>query len=143
MKLDNWEIALETIVTGRMETPFEYGTHDCCLFAADCVLAISGVDIAEAYRGKYTDAVSAFALIQTVTGGTTVEDTMDHACKTHEFIRPLDSILYAQRGDVVSMIVGDTITLGVVALDGSHAWFTGESLTKYPLSKCARAWNIR
>ena len=34
-------------------------THDCCSFAADCVLAMTGVDKMAGYRGGYKSAVGA------------------------------------------------------------------------------------
>lgn len=143
MKLDQWEIPLENYIDSNQLTPFAYGTFDCCLFAANCVLAETGVDIATEYRGLYTDEATAFALLSKVTGGFTVEDTMTHACTQYEFITPLPSVFYAQRGDVVSMVIGSVTTLGIVSLDGCSAWFTGDSLTKYPISECNKAWGIR
>lgn len=144
MRLDHWEISLDKLIAERLDAPFEYGAHDCCLFAADAVLAITGIDIASPdYRGKYNDAASAFALIETITGGTTVEDAMDHAMQSHEFVTALPSVLYAQRGDIVSCVRGEGIMLGVVGLSGTSAWLTDvDGLKKIPVQQCKRAWHI-
>lgn len=50
---------LHAQIEAARATPFAWGRHDCCLFAADCVLALTGVDHAAAWRGTYTDAVGA------------------------------------------------------------------------------------
>jgi hypothetical protein len=38
--------------------PFEWGRHDCCIFAADAIEVMTGVDMAECLRG-YTTALGA------------------------------------------------------------------------------------
>jgi hypothetical protein len=127
-----------------MSAPFKYGAHDCSLFAADAILAISGVDVATEYRGLYSTAAEALALIAKVTGGSTVEDCMDDACRKHEFLTALPGVAHAQRGDVVSLQLADgSFSLGVVGLDGKRAWFTGDDeLTLVSISRCHRAWHI-
>jgi len=149
-RIDHWEIPYEQHIDEKYDAPFKWGEHDCATFAANCIQAITGVDVYEEYRGKYTDKDSAFELIKSVTGGgTTVEDTMSHAMLTHEFITELSSPLYACRGDVVSLVVGDDITLGVVGLRGTHFYVTGginnpehSTLLEFPISKASKAWAI-
>ena len=41
------------MLCSRLRTPFEWGVFDCCLFAADAVQAVTGVDLAERYRGYH------------------------------------------------------------------------------------------
>lgn len=47
--------------------PFEWGKNDCCLFAADAVLAMTGVDPAEPLRG-YSSAIAAQRLVDEAGG---------------------------------------------------------------------------
>src|ERR1700743_3011421 len=82
--------------------PFAWGKQDCCLFAADGVQAITGVDIAEDFRGKYTDQASAFALIESITGGTTVVDGAAF-CATKFGMQEWKAPLCARRGDLVAV----------------------------------------
>lgn len=59
MRLQNWESALAAVVQSRRCRPFVWGEHDCCLFAADCAQAITGIDWAAEFRGTYDSAVGA------------------------------------------------------------------------------------
>lgn len=47
--------------------PFEWGRNDCCLFAADAVLAMTGEDPAASLRG-YSSALAAQRLIDEAGG---------------------------------------------------------------------------
>lgn len=58
-----WRGRLVKVIGNHRRQPFEWGKHDCGIFAADCVLAMTGIDFAEPYRGKYdTEEGSARAL---------------------------------------------------------------------------------
>jgi len=74
-----------------------WGTNDCALFAANAILAITGTDIASDFRGKYSDEAGAFALIKSVTGGTTVADAAAWCAAKHGLVE-LAHPLQAQRG---------------------------------------------
>src|SRR5262245_5537021 len=51
--------------------PHEYGKNDCAIFAADGIKAMTGVDIAEDFRG-YAGPMGAQRAIAKITGGSTV-----------------------------------------------------------------------
>ena len=63
-----WRQRFDALVAQRSRTPFAWGSHDCCLWAADAVLAITGVDLAAAYRGTYACAAGAARLLQRLGG---------------------------------------------------------------------------
>jgi hypothetical protein len=137
-----WPELLHEYIDSNVSTPFAYGVHDCCLFVADAVQAITDVDLAVDYRGKYTDLKSSLHVIKDVTGGSTVEDVIVHAAQQSE-LTECPSVLYAQRGDVVLLDHDETLALGIVHLDGVHALFVSESgLHKLPVKQCRRAWRI-
>jgi hypothetical protein len=50
----DWMKRLMAFVTARPQPDFAYGRHDCALFAAGAVLAMTGTDFAAPYRGRYT-----------------------------------------------------------------------------------------
>lgn len=52
-RLSFWRPALAEYVNGCMSKPFAWGEHDCALFAAGAVLAMTGEDMAAPYRGHY------------------------------------------------------------------------------------------
>ena len=54
-----WRQQLDALIASRMAAPFAWGAHDCCLFAADAVLAQTGEDPAAEFRGTYASAAEA------------------------------------------------------------------------------------
>ena len=58
-----WQSRLDALVCARLHTPFGWGTHDCCLWGADVVLAVAEVDPAAPYRGTYNTEQAARALL--------------------------------------------------------------------------------
>ena len=47
--------AADALIAERRLMPFARGTNDCCMFAADAVLAMTGRDLAADWRGTYSD----------------------------------------------------------------------------------------
>lgn len=58
-KLHDWQIRFEAFLCERMGTPFSWGQNDCATFAADCVMAITGIDPAPKGLRKHTTALQA------------------------------------------------------------------------------------
>lgn len=54
MRALTWQLELEKFCLSRKRMPFEWGKNDCAIFAADCVLALTGKDFAEPWRGYRT-----------------------------------------------------------------------------------------
>lgn len=140
---------LHHYLTDAANQPFVWGTHDCCLFAANAIQAMTGVDIADDFRGKYTDQASAFTLIHSVTGGSTVEDAATYCANKHGLLEwtrangtPLP--LMAKRGDLVvaSNDAGEVIA-GIVDLSGRYVAAVNETgYAQLPLSSIKRAWHV-
>lgn len=63
-----WRASLDALVAARMRQPFEWGEHDCCMWAADCVLAMTGTDHAADVRGSYSDAAGALRVLAQLGG---------------------------------------------------------------------------
>lgn len=53
IRLPNWRSRLSDHLAAIAGSAFAYGEHDCALFAADCVAAMTGIDLAAKYRGLY------------------------------------------------------------------------------------------
>lgn len=64
MRQGDWQQALSREAIRHAMTPYEYGEHDCILFAANCVLAMTGIDHAEDIRGRYSNALEAAKIIK-------------------------------------------------------------------------------
>lgn len=67
-RLPDWQLNFSALCADRMHAPFICGQHDCCLWAADVVQAITGIDPAAQLRGKYNDERSAQRLVAALGG---------------------------------------------------------------------------
>jgi hypothetical protein len=133
-RCQDWEERLALYLDRINEVGFAWGRHDCALFAADCVNAMTGVDPAERYRGKYDTARGAAEALRLYGAGTLL--------KTMKSIFWQVSVSHAQRGDVVML---DRTTTGICA--GQYSWFVGreqarESLIPIPTSSCRFAFRV-
>lgn len=136
-RFGDWQTRLDQFLESRREQSFAWGSNDCCMFAADAVLAITGTDIAARYRGQYHDAASAFALL----GDRDPGDLMAEAAEELG-VREVPR-LFAQRGDVVLLDNGGSHALGIVGLSGDEVWSAGElAMERAPVSQILRAWRI-
>jgi len=109
--------------------PFEWGTMDCCIFAANVVRDLTGVDVAEDLRGTYNTKFGAAKVILPYGDlqGLLVE----------RFGVPRPAVL-ARRGDFVLGPVPEP-ALGVCT--GNRAVFKSDGgLVALPLARCYRSW---
>lgn len=91
MRHRDWTIRLTEVIKAARERPFSWGEFDCCLFAADCAVAVCGTDPAEAYRGTYKTEAGAKRALKKRHGS--LESAWD-AC----FARVAPAFI--QRGDI-------------------------------------------
>lgn len=62
-RFPDWPERLGRALRERLSLPFAWGSNDCAIFAADCILAQTGVDFAEGLRGAYSSYEEAEALL--------------------------------------------------------------------------------
>jgi len=120
-RISNWPSALVNHIDANRDRPFEWGTHDCMLWAASCVEAITGNDPAKSLRGTYDSALSAYRIINSHGG---FEEIVDHLLPDGASNRIHSKI--AQRGDMITT----TDSKGRMALgvcDTHHGIFPGSS----------------
>lgn len=137
---EDWPQRLHVFLEAEARRPFVWGEHDCALFACNAVLAMTGVDLAESWRGVYSDAASAAQAITLRLGrGKTLEDVAATiaADSSLEEIFPT----FAQRGDVVLIdsALGPALAIcvGVSCVAPSPG---GTALV--PMTSARRAWRI-
>jgi len=135
-RIHNWPEKLNELIEARRARPFEWGANDCCLFACDVILELTGIDPAEDLRGKYSTELGAGRLLEKLDG---VEGIAAARCAAHGFTE-WPNPAFAQRGDVV---LRDTPehgpTLGICV--GSRVAFVGpEGLAFVAAGECRRAW---
>ena len=140
-KLPDWEQRLHAFIDGRKTSPFAWGSNDCCLWAADAVLAMTGIDIADKFRGKYDSEASCMAMLKSL--GYSDIETMIRKELTSWQLTPVQPT-FAHRGDLVMSMQANQPALCVVGLDGKHSLGVGErGLMKInTYHDCVQAWRI-
>ena len=137
----DWQGALDEFVRANQDRRFEYGTWDCCLFACDAIVAMTGVDLATSYRSKYSTRMGALRTMGEQVGTASVRAVAEDAAAMHEM--PEVPVAYAQRGDMVLVQRGRNYSLGLVALNGKDVIVTSRrGLWRLPLSRALRAWQV-
>ncbi len=63
-RLPDWKPRLTAYVVKAASTPFQYGVHDCALFAAGAVVAQCGLDHADHFRGQYRNLRAGLRLLK-------------------------------------------------------------------------------
>ncbi len=129
---ENWPELLLASVEAAHTQPFAWGKHDCCTFAADCVQAMTGVDLMERFRGRYTSARGAIRA-GAEAGYTALADIWNAL--------PEIAPLTAQRGDVVLFEAVEGLAVAVVI--GHQAVAAGpDGVTLVPLELWLKAWRV-
>jgi hypothetical protein len=132
-RLFDWQTRLAAWLSTVRKTPFKEGRHDCALFAAGAVQAMTGTDLAAAFRGRY----------RTTRGGLRVlrregfADHIDLAARHFDEIAPSA----AQPGDLVAVQTPEGLALGVV--QGAAAYVPGrDGLALIPVKGASRAFRV-
>ena len=138
---ETWVTDLYAFVRSRKDTPYEWGTNDCCSFPCDAILAMTGTDVYEEFRGKYVTEAEAGAVLQEVVGSTDKVDAIEYITKKFEMKEI--PVPFAQRGDVVLLNGDEGVALGIVHLDGVNvAAVAGDGLHRVPIKFATRAWKV-
>ncbi|MGH9552310.1 MAG: DUF6950 family protein [Terriglobales bacterium] len=138
-RVNGWENILSDQIRAAQAKTFKWGTFDCSLWTCDVVFALTGVDLAADFRGKYSTSRAAKEVIKQFAGA----DLEALAVKRGaEFgMEEIDPQL-ASRGDVVLVRSGRK-GLGIVALDGMCAHCASfRGLARVPRSMWLRAWRV-
>lgn len=129
MRLPDWPERLAEFFESRRKAAFSWGQNDCCLFAADAVLAVTGEDPAKGRRTYSTERGAARVIAKA--GG--MRDLVPYQDKP---------VGFAQRGDVVLAEQDGRQTLGVVAGNGMYAAPGAEGIVFRPMSEAIAAFEI-
>ena len=131
-RLTNWHEALCERIAEDRRRPFAWGEHDCVLWAANVVLAMTGQDLATRYRGRYRNALGASRLIKRLGG----MDAILCAVLGHP-IAPL----YARAGDVG---IVENAGADVIAVCVGMDWIapTASGLGTVPFTAARSAWRV-
>lgn len=126
---DDGSAAFDALVDARMRQPFVWGQHDCVLFAADAVAALTGRDHAVAVRGTYHTEDQASEVLAGMGGLPGCAALAGPPCEP----------LTAARGDIGLVFDGSREMLGVCV--GPHWLVPGKyGLSAQPLRAARLAW---
>lgn len=131
MRLHDWQVRYDEVVAKCRNTPFQWGQHDCCLWAATVVEAITGTDPAAAYRGTYDTAAGAMKVIKELGGIAEIPTPWLGEPIAPQFANVGDIILVYQDRESLAVCNGKN-TL-VVAPEGLYSIPTLSSF-------CKKAW---
>lgn len=130
-RLDDWRERLERTIESAKEKQGAFGIHDCMMFPANCVEAITGHNYAEQF-GKYESAISAARLMHQYGG---IQGLVTHALG--EAIPPN----WAQEGDVIMVHVGGRETGGICV--GNNCILVDErGVFAVPRDRILKAWRV-
>lgn len=131
MRLHDWPERLSHAIEEARGKSFRWGQHDCCLFVADTVRAITGYDFAADLRGYETQT----GAYRRVAEFGSIEALVSHLVGPHK------AAAFAGRGDVVLAELDQGPTLGICL--GNQCAFVGEhGLTFYPRTVASHAWSV-
>lgn len=133
-RLRDWPERLSMFHASVRDKPHAYGRHDCLLYPAGAVEAVTGVDLAAGHRGKYRSAAGASRYLRSI-GFASAEALIDS-------LLPSRLVSFARRGDIV---MGADGIPGVCL--GERAAFVGvgeerAGLVTVATVECVRAWSV-
>lgn len=136
-RLPDWQTRLSKFLLEHARDAFAYGSWDCCLWVASAVNEMTGVDIAEKYRGKYQGEKSAMSMCFAETGSANFADLVVKVAE--EFGMAEVKPPYAQRGDMALT----KQCLGLVNLNGVEIIvLDDQGMRTVPLTEAVRAWRV-
>ncbi len=119
---DDWQPRLMSYLTKVHAIPFSYGTHDCALFCAGALEAMTGVDVAKGHRGYKSRAAGIRKMHKA--------GFDDHVAYFASFLVEV-GVLDAQAGDIAVL---EGAALGVVQGRGIYVLSEGRMVTVSLLS---------
>lgn len=148
VRKEGWERALFDYIKAARKRPFSWGEFDCCLFAADVIEILTGIDPAVDFRGRYETAAGALRVMKKEGGDI---DGLAEKIFPALDIWPLPSPRLARRGDILRLVIPGTLPafggMGAVCLGASVAVLTDDGMMSVPLTLAARefaakAWRV-
>lgn len=133
----DWRFRLGQILDTARALQFEWGVFDCALHVCNCIRAMTGVDPAASYRGKYSDEAGAAAIY-----GSSFEQFIAGIAAQLGCVEV--PLTFARRGDLVFI---DNKTpqgaIGVVSLDARFAACAGQNgYCLVRMEHWKRTWSI-
>jgi hypothetical protein len=134
VRYPDWPQRLDATLAAARTRSFDFGKFDCALFAADCVLAMTGIDHAEKFRG-YDSQTAAYRII--------AEHGSLAGLLTSLLGEPIEPAM-AGRGDVVLAQIpaeDEGLTVGIcLGVFCAFPWKVG--FVMHPRTVATLAWRV-
>lgn len=128
----DWPTELVQFLLAKRSEPFQWGANDCCLFAADAIIAMGGKDVASDVRGRYRTAIGARRIMKNLGAANVVE------LLTQRLGEPDGKLV---RGAIVAVESDGQQVAGVFY---QKPWALTESgLQGMPLESVIQSWSFR
>ena len=129
---------MQDILDKYKASEFKYGTLDCCLFVANVIKDMTGIDYAVQWRGRYRSEFGALRMIAEH------KDMHGIACAAFGKMRPVWSV---RKGDPVllnpELVEHDTIHEGLGIFDGDKIFYMAEiGLMDAPILAGRGCWHV-
>jgi len=136
----NWPSMLNEFIVSRANSPFEWGTHDCCISACEMVLTLSGIDLAVDFRG-YSTEEEAIQIMKHYGG---IENIAMRGAKEYNAKRIEPPL--AKRGDLVSIKQTRSqfsVSLAIVSLNPTLVLVPDDiGWEAHPITDARMAWRV-
>lgn len=134
-RLPDWPTRHCHAVAAVMSAPHEYGANDCALACAEAARAITGLDLGEDYRGRYSTYEGGMRLLAKKTGAASLQDWADGLWRRIGFA-------YARRGDWALVEIETEHGIGPVLMIIDGAFLVGPEQARLPLDSALACWAV-
>lgn len=129
-RLPDWRPRLVAYLEEVRARPFAYGSHDCALFVAGAVEAMTGTDFAGNYRHQYDSLKSGLKLLSK-------GDHVAFLARLFEEIAPA----FAQVGDIA--VIGEIGTPALGVFEGEFILvLRDEGIGRMPRAAATQAYRV-
>ena len=95
MRLDNWQNNLSEFLEEKRRVPFDFPTWNCMFFILGGVEAITGIDYASKYKGKFKTELGAAKLLRQIDGVKSSQAFLE------KYFGEPKPVAFARHGDIV------------------------------------------
>lgn len=135
VRVTGWRSGLNGVLDRYRAEPFAWdGRHDCGMFFADAIEAMTGVDIAAPLRGKYRSKAGAFRALRNLG----FEDHVDYVAS---ILPAIDNPAMARAGDGAVVATEDGPALAIVT-GPMIACYAPSGLGFLPFGSAVRAFKV-
>ena len=132
----NWLEELNTFIDTCRDQDFSFGQHDCCLFTCNAIEKMTGVDLAEDFRG-YKEKREVVAILNLYRDD--VKTIAEEAAKKHKLKENGNKI---NRGDMVLLKNRNRNILGIYGSQGKVYCATESGIGMLDNSSIIKSWGI-